>query len=1061
MICESCIARSGVNKSAKWPILAAAALMVACDPAAEAPSISPDQALDRPVFEPKAAATLEFALDQPRERSIFAGVVHSFGVDLVAGQLFAIEAEQLVGDVALSLHSPAGDKVVRIDYQDRSQTREVVVFVADVGGDYRLEIEAWNSRNTYRLNLGSRQDPSPRDRAWDLAERTFFEAESLSTTKSLFAARKYSEAAELWQQLGADLREARTRYAIGKSLPSGEAHRARRISAYSRAAELYQRLGVISQQARCLHQLGRIASRSGDLETAEVYYSRSLARWREIGDRHEISVLAFDLAKIERRLRHPQAARRHLREALDVAEHNVSPVLHEARIRTELGAIYQYRGQTRESINELRRALFVLDQPTSDEAKTKAQRARTLTRLGNVLAGLATEKALAEAGELLAQAAELRRDLGEPRGIASTVNSLGLLYEKMNRPREALAAYEQAEELFQTLNDTPNTAVVRGNRCRIVERLGGLETARSCYLEALAELRRVGYKNATAQALFDLAKNARRRNALAEAREWIGEALDIVEAIREESLGSDLRASFLDRKYDYYQLAIDLALELHATHPRAGHSEEAFWLLESARARSFLESMARFQTKRDMPEEVEEVRIALHRAKVESLALEGASDEEVQRLQTKLGVLLERLHMAYPQGQLGEPRILSGREVRQLLDPETVLLEFYLGEQQSAVWAITESGVVWRPLPPRAEIEKVARELYEAMRGGAHRIRNWKLDHLGRELSAMILAPVADLLDRPRLAVVPDGALRYIPFAALPHPGGLAATTGAEPLLLTHQITTTPSASVLAALRSRAAVRRPALDLMALIAAPTVRRVAEESVGDNRLATGGEVSLGRPAPPLDTALLPHAAEEAAAILDLTAGESVHAAIGPAATRDFVFSGALENAEIIHFATHGHLDDRRGELSGLMLAQYDEEGRRIDGYLWAYEIHRLNLAAELVVLSACETALGESIRGEGLVGLTRGFLDAGAQRVLVSLWSVSDRATAQLMKLFYSRLLRDGLEPPEALRQAQIALRASGFAAPYYWAGFVLEGDWQTTPAAAAQRELMRKKTSGL
>jgi CHAT domain-containing protein len=161
-----------------------------------------------------------------------------------------------------------------------------------------------------------------------------------------------------------------------------------------------------------------------------------------------------------------------------------------------------------------------------------------------------------------------------------------------------------------------------------------------------------------------------------------------------------------------------------------------------------------------------------------------------------------------------------------------------------------------------------------------------------------------------------------------------------------------------------------------------------------------------------------------------------------ASRDLAMSRELGRARIVHFATHGVLDSRRPERSGLVLSLVDAAGRPRDGFLRLRDIYRLNLRADLVVLSGCRTALGREIRGEGLIGLTRGFLEAGAPRVVASLWSVQDRATAELMGRFYHALLREGRPPAAALRTAQLALRRDRrFADPYFWAAFTFQGDW--------------------
>ncbi len=155
------------------------------------------------------------------------------------------------------------------------------------------------------------------------------------------------------------------------------------------------------------------------------------------------------------------------------------------------------------------------------------------------------------------------------------------------------------------------------------------------------------------------------------------------------------------------------------------------------------------------------------------------------------------------------------------------------------------------------------------------------------------------------------------------------------------------------------------------------------------------------------------------------------------------SDQLSQYRYVHFATHGLADSERPELSTIVLSLFDEQGRPQDGFLRAHEVYNLNLPAEMVVLSACETGLGKLTKGEGLVSLTRGFMYAGAARVVVSLWNVNDRATAELMTKFYRRVLVEGERPAVALRAAQIEMwRDKRWEAPYYWAAFTLQGEWR-------------------
>jgi CHAT domain-containing protein len=279
-----------------------------------------------------------------------------------------------------------------------------------------------------------------------------------------------------------------------------------------------------------------------------------------------------------------------------------------------------------------------------------------------------------------------------------------------------------------------------------------------------------------------------------------------------------------------------------------------------------------------------------------------------------------------------------------------------------------------------------------------------------------------------------------------------------------HEVVSMPSATALAALRRRLAGRRPAAGTVAVVADPvfeaTDPRLA--ALGGTGPGDGGGAGAGRPGaeagaggspdgPAATDGRLPrlvHSRREAEAILSLLPQGGGLRALGFDASRDTVTGPALRGFRILHFATHGELDAEHPELSRLVLSRFDAAGRLREGRLFAHEIHGLDLPAELAVLSGCRTALGKEVRGEGLVGLPQAFFDAGAARVLVSLWQVDDRATAELMARFYRHLLAEGLEPAAALRAAQSSIREDvRWTAPYYWAAFVLQGEWRRLPAS--------------
>jgi CHAT domain-containing protein len=311
-------------------------------------------------------------------------------------------------------------------------------------------------------------------------------------------------------------------------------------------------------------------------------------------------------------------------------------------------------------------------------------------------------------------------------------------------------------------------------------------------------------------------------------------------------------------------------------------------------------------------------------------------------------------------------------------------------------------------------------------------------------LSQMLLAPAGAHIAGKRLLIVAEGILQYLPFAALPEPGA------GDPLFLRHEIIMAPSASVLAVLRQETGARKAAGKAL-FVAADPVYSASDERVGRQPVAaaahreptSGGAHRSGFERGTDGFERLRFSRAEAEQIAGLLPAAETVKAFDFDASRDAVLAADLGQFRILHFAAHSVLDDERPELSGIVLSLFDRAGRRQNGFLRLYDIYSLRLSADLVVLSACQTALGQEIKGEGLIGLTRGFFYAGAPRVLASLWEIDDRTTAVFMRPFYEAMIVRHERPAAALRSAQAAMwKSKGWDAPYYWAAFTMQGEWR-------------------
>ena len=901
----------------------------------------------------------------------------------------------------------------------------------------------------------------------------------------------------LWQRLGDRRGEARAWMEIGSAAWAiGDSRQA--SPAYRRALKLWRGLGddhARDGEARTLNYLGLVLGQD-DPRRAIAPYEAALALFRQTGDRRQEGVVLNNLGGVEDQLGEPERALERYRQALRL-QTELGDVREQAKVLNNIAAVYRRTGRLQDALEAFDRALAGARQ-TGDRAGegsvlnnlgmthlrlgdtprawSELQEALRLRRATQDRRGEATTlhnlgRVRAEQGqwELAAahyeQALDLRRATGDRGGEAATLYELGRTAGELGRPDDARRALEAAllivtatgnrwregltrAALGQVLADfgAPGPAIGQLTRARELLRAAGDPASESEALLALGRSERAAGRAAGAERAAD---------PLVRAEAHAAAALALLEPLRADLDSPRLRTSFLSRHGDAYELAVDLALELDRRHPGAGWAARGLERSEQARARTLLDLLQ--QSGAGRRQGVDPALLArqsrlLDRLNAKVAQRRGLLDRpdsaqrgdtrrlagEVREVQRQLEAVEGEIQRQSPgRGALARPRPLPAAAVQALLDPGTLLLEYALGAERSFLWAVTADRIESFELPPRAAIEALAREVHEGFSTHDPRPRPEEAAAAAR-LSGLLLGPVAPRLTGQgagqRLVIVADGALHYLPFAALPRPGG------SEPLLVRHEIVALPSASALAVQR-QARARRPAA-----AAARTLAVLADPVFGppDERLP-GPAVAAAADGPAAGFERLPWSGREAALIAAQARPEETLLAVGFDAHRDAALDGRLGPYRLVHFATHGVLDSAHPELSALVLALRAPDGRPREGMLRLPEIANLDLAAELVVLSGCRTALGAQLRGEGLVGLAHGFFAAGARRLVASLWQVQDRASAELMERFYRRLLHgpETMRPAAALRAAQLELRAEpDFRDPYHWAAFAAYGDWR-------------------
>jgi CHAT domain-containing protein len=679
---------------------------------------------------------------------------------------------------------------------------------------------------------------------------------------------------------------------------------------------------------------------------------------------------------------------------------------------------------------------------------------------------------------------------------------IGAVYESLKQDQKALDYYERALALSR-LNKNPRTEVSILNRIgRLRRSLGEEQVALRCFNDALTLARAIRDRFSEAATLYNLAHLQRRLEHWDEAREEIEAAIRTVELLRSNVKSHDLRTSYFASMRQSYELNIDILMQLHKRRTSAGFDAKAFDLSEKARARSFLESLkeARANIEQDANPELSKkereleqtlnVKAERHMHLISSMQTNEAEAvaKEIDQITTAYDAVRAQIRSQSPRyAALTQPQPLTLTEIQQrLLDDNTLLLEYLLGDERSYVWAVTRTEISSYELPGRGQIEDSARRLYTLLSalqpkpGETFQQRQARAQQARAQLpsetstlSKLLLGPLADKLGTKRLLIVPDGALQYIPFqpltvAANKNPNEFVASAGPDeqiPLVLNHEIVNEPSASALALVLSESTNRKSALKSVAILADPVFdmadSRIESPNAGSLQAVSStptGEITRALRDVGVDGGEIPRlisSREEAQAIMSVVPWRTGFKAIDFDANRTTAMGSDLGQYRVVHFATHALLDNEHPELSGIVLSLVDQKGQRQDGFLRLHDIYNLKLPVDLVVLSACQTGLGKDVRGEGLIGLTRGFMYAGASGVVASLWKVDDEATAELMKYFYEGLFEKGLSPSGALREAQLALRQQKrWREPYYWAGFVIQGQYanqggnsyQITPA---------------
>jgi CHAT domain-containing protein len=916
----------------------------------------------------------------------------------------------------------------------------------------------------------------------------------IGTAHSL--AQKHEQALDSYSQALAIMRELKDRAGEANTLKNmGNANislgrNEQAIECLEQALVFYREVKNRSMESNALINLSFANLNLSRTQKAVEYLEQALAFHREMKNRADEAYVLSALGRASSKLSRYETAIEYFGQALAIAREVKDPAA-EGSALSNLGEAYNRLGRPEKAIEYLEQA-----RPIMIANKHRLGEASALSELGRAYSRLSRYETAIEYYE---RALAIDREIKNRVNEGNQLNNLGVAYSRLRRPERAIEYFEQALIIAREVKFRLNELEALNNLGIAYGSLGRRGKAIESHEQALVISREIHARDYEADTLYGLASAESAQGNFPAARTHVEQSLAIAESLRADEITSpELRASFLSGVQNSYQLYTDLLMRQHTLEPTKGFDALAVEVSERQRARSLLDLLgearadlrrgldaALIERERDLGRKLnDKARLLTEAGKPEQAA---ALKQEISQLENDYERAQAAIRKASPRyAALVQPQPLKLTEIQAQLDADSLLLEYSLGEERSYLWAISKDSLSSYELPKGEVIDKNARQVYALLTvRGTNKSGETSLQRSERvmqgetalvaaaqSLSQTLLGPVAAQLSNKRLVIVADGALQYIPFAMLPDPAASKPTVGGrssvvgknQPLVVQHEVVSLPSASALAIQRSELAGRQPAPKMLAVIADPvfdrsdsrfttsateTVDKTLTQTItGDDarsieHLAEKSDDKPGTTTRRLVIPRLPFTRQEAIQLLALTAKNSSFGAIGFQASRETVLDPALSQYRYVHFATHGVLDSVRPGLSSLVLSMVDEQGKPQDGFLRANDIYNLKLPAELVVLSACQTGLGKDIKGEGLVGLTRGFMYAGAARVVVSLWNVNDKATAELMTKFYEKMLKQGERPAAALRAAQVEMwRQKQWQSPYYWAAFTMQGEWR-------------------
>lgn len=809
------------------------------------------------------------------------------------------------------------------------------------------------------------------------------------------------------------------------------------INAYQESLKTYEKIENKEEQAKILNEIGTVYEQYGENYKAMDFYEKALSIIRTTKNRDSLVSILNNLGVEYLRANRFEESINCLFEAMEV------PTTESFKLITlsNTGLFYSY-------LSEIEKSLFFYEQALALAKKLKDIRNESI-----ILINIAIEQIklgnLNDARNNLDLALTMSVKFKDELGQANALSRLGDIELKEGNTEKALDLLRRALQIRIKINDFVGQIYTR-NLIGIAENiLGHAKSAIENLDKALEISKKIFNESAELTTTYTLAKLEFGRGNLRRSADLMNESIGKIELVRSKFVSPTFQSNYFATKQKYYELYINILMDMHKSNSTENYDEEAFFISEKMRARALLELLSTKNLKTEkinstVDYEMLNNQLSYLASQIIKLKNENSNNTyEISKLEGDLDKTKTKLEVLktvmFKDRRINDVnRVLKLDETQKLLDNQTVLIQYTLSDKSSYAWLVTDTEKFVFALPSRTTIEKLTEKIYtllternqdfvETLKDEQYRIKMAENEYMvaSRDLSNLIILPMkTHLNNKKRLIISPDGGLYNIPFNALPY--------NSKFLIETYEIVVVPSVSTLNFIRE---AKTSGIQKIAVFADPIF------SINDPRISKVDQTSMTRKQRGIrefNFTRLEGTTHEAESIKKFFPKRSEFF-VGPAAKKEIV-QNLRENSLSLHFGTHSLVFHNNPQLSCIVLNLIDEKGRECQGFLTVDDILNLKISPELVTLSSCQSAKGKELPGEGVISLTRAFFYIGAKRVVSSLWSVDDNSTAQLMSKFYESI-SNGLRPSSALRQAQMEmLRSRLYKSPYYWAAFQLQGE---------------------